>query len=226
VDHFTTYDFVNIDPSVSPTASAFSSTDCGWPSPSLEQPLSLHESRPPYPRSASRDLLRQSLDHVQLSPYAPSLDEHALMCGSPLGNGFIPSDYSSPVDLPQTPEDLASAMTPPYSPGYHPSLSHHCSDPINIMPSNGNARGPTSCPDQYAAHSSVDSYGYGDGSDVSCTPPPQNHMFDLTDMVFDDALLGGMSPFHDVELGFGSEAYSPIPSYPRHMQYSGAGASW
>ncbi|KAI9679568.1 MAG: hypothetical protein M1817_005590 [Caeruleum heppii] len=154
------YDFVNMDPTGSPTVPHLRSPSFTLSVPSATERQDLH--RQSFDHGNNYPLLRQSLlrydshyDTPQVSPmtedFGLSTSTSSTGCFSDLGD----SDVPSPIEFPHTPEDY-SFLTAPYSYYNTPPLPQAaCMMPTSRVSFSRQA--PTSYPDQLSSSASISS---------------------------------------------------------------------
>jgi hypothetical protein len=143
-------------------------------------------------------LLRQSLHHLH-TPIVSSIDDLGLSTSAGSVSAYSDSDYASPVDYPQTPEDMS--YIPPGIPIYN-NFNQQTSTFEN-SPSGSlifDTRGPTSCPEQYYGRSSMSSSMSSDQSNYEFAeaqglPASPMGPCSLSETFYDDE-IPGTSPWH------------------------------
>ncbi|KAI9761216.1 MAG: hypothetical protein M4579_001136 [Chaenotheca gracillima] len=202
--NFMNYDFVNIDPTGLSNSSVAHSPVLECQPPGVFEPY--EAIRVPLDTLHNRPYLRQAL-HLH-TPMAGSMEDLALPTSASSNSGYSESDYNSPVDFPQTPDEFsyASSHLPTYG-SYH-SQHPHAMSYGNLAPFS-NERRPTSVPAPYGYSSSMESSISSDAGGFDMIPrhglsAEQIGPCNLSDILYDDELAdGGVSNTNDIELGFG-----------------------
>ncbi|KAH0543667.1 hypothetical protein GP486_008557 [Trichoglossum hirsutum] len=182
----TSYDFVNMDPAGS---SVVNSPEPDWPpSPTIQDYVD--------GQNYCHGLYRQSLQWLGASMGSP-MDDMSVSASTSTGSvsGWSDSDYASPIDYPQTPDEISyvPAPLPPYSHAMYasPSIGVNASPTCSTGGMMYDRRGPTSCPDQQLARSSVSSdqsrYDFLEGNQIQQRPMGQ---FNLAEVFYDDDMSG------------------------------------
>lgn len=208
-----TYDFVNMDPTGSPTIPELRS-----PSYTLQPPAPMdhrYERRSFDSGSSTFPMLRSSLlrwdsrhDPPQVSPmtedFGLSTSNSSTGCFSDLGDGDIPS----PMDYPHTPEDFTD-LTTPYS--YHntPLMPQSaCMLPMQRLSFSRSA--PTSYPDQYPSSASISSSlgsvrsNYEPVEEQSFRRSPCQLASSVNGTFYDDlSSMSSLGQSQEIDLGFG-----------------------
>ncbi|KAI9774331.1 MAG: hypothetical protein M1840_004225 [Geoglossum simile] len=177
----TSYDFVNMDPAGS---SVVNSPEPDWASsPTIQE----YMDGPNY----CHGLFRHSLQWLG-APIGSPMDDLSVSASTSTGSvsGWSDSDYASPIDYPQTPDEMyVPTPMPPYS---HPL---YASPNLGVTPSPTSScsgmlfdrRGPTSCPDQQMSRSSISSeqsrYEFLEGNHMQQRSMGQ---FNLADVFYED----------------------------------------
>ncbi|KAI9787107.1 MAG: hypothetical protein M1839_003342 [Geoglossum umbratile] len=181
----TSYDFVNMDPT---GPSIVNSPEPDWASsPTIQD----YMDGPNY----CHGLFRQSLQWLG-TPIGSPMDDLSVSASTSTGSvsGWSDSDYASPIDYPQTPDEMyVPTPMPPYS---HPI---YASPSLGVTPSPTSSnsgmmfdrRGPTSCPDQQMSRSSISSeqsrYDFLEGNHIQ---PRSMGQFNLAEVFYDDDMAG------------------------------------
>ncbi|KAH0536406.1 hypothetical protein FGG08_006731 [Glutinoglossum americanum] len=188
----TTYDFVNMDPAGS---SFVNSPEPDWPSPPALQEYMDGQNY------CHHSLFRQSLQWLG-TPIGSPMDDMSVSASTSTGSvsGWSDSDYASPIDYPQTPDEISyvPAPLPPYNshPIYSPPTSVGMSpSPTSTSAASGmmydhhRGRGPTSCPDQQQMAPAPRSSAGSDQSRfefLAGTEQGQVRGFNLAEVFYDD----------------------------------------
>ena len=210
-----TYDFVNMDPTGSPTIPELHSP--GLHSPGFDFPVSSYDRMDNLTSSVKAMHAQTYLDQSQWrfeTPMSSPLNSEFGLSTSSSISGFSDGDMPSPMgmEFPHTPEDL-----PLMSPSY-PYFNPHQAAPqsIQMWPNNRASyyrRAPTSYPDAYPSAPSMcsslssnpshyepvednnNTNGYSNDSIGPCN---------LSDILYDDGVSGSGTPSpNDIEVGFG-----------------------
>ncbi|KAI9809781.1 MAG: hypothetical protein M1825_000214 [Sarcosagium campestre] len=214
--NITTYDFVNIDPTGSPTMSEMNSPVVSRPSPTFFEhmggPRTAGESIYTH-RRPRHNLLRLATPIVgQLDEYGMSTSASSVsgsVSGSISGSisGYSEGDMASPIDYPQTPEDV-SYMFPP-CPSYNTLPSQPAMSQSIHHGSHMTSRAPTSIPEQYILSSSISSNSSSEQSNYDFNesqhrlPAEPMAPGNLQDMMYENEMRGSHTPTtEDLELGF------------------------
>ncbi|KAI9866864.1 MAG: hypothetical protein M1813_000806 [Trichoglossum hirsutum] len=184
----TSYDFINMDPAGS--SSVVNSPEPDWPpSPTIQEYTD--------GQNYCHGLYRQSLQWLG-TPMGSPMDDMSVSASTSTGSvsGWSDSDYASPIDYPQTPDEIpyVPAPLPPYSHPMYASPSIGVNPSPSCSTSSGmmyDRRGPTSCPDQQLSRSSMSSdqsrYEFLEGNQIQQRPMGQ---FNLAEVFYDDDMSG------------------------------------
>jgi hypothetical protein len=200
---FTTYDFINMIPN-----SPGSSMQTDW-TMSVSQDY-LRPSQISIPEQASHQhLLRQSLQRL----HTPSLSHDMNLSSSAPLSAYSEHDYGSPMDQAYQLDDGPFLASP--APLYSNYSAQH--SPVDNGPFGMDARGPTSCPDQFYAQSDMSSslsshhqtlYELDETRHLAASPAGG---YSRSDTYYDDETSGNLSPldWFDQSLIRSSHIYFP-----------------
>lgn len=147
---YTQYDFINMVPN-SPTSSmSVPAMNTDWTMPMLQEMRGSYNNTP---EPSHQQPLRQSLHRLHTLHLSHSEDMNIPSSAGSI-SGYSDNGYDSPMDQNFNPDDVPfmNSPVPLYS-----SYSSHGSPVDHTSYMVQDARGPTSCPDQYYAQSEVSS---------------------------------------------------------------------
>ncbi|KAI9795398.1 MAG: hypothetical protein M1833_007186 [Piccolia ochrophora] len=222
-NNITTYDFVNIDPTGSPTMSDMQSPVMSRPSPTFFE----HMGVPRHPGESIYTHRRPRHNLLRLNtPLVGTLDDYGLSTSASSMSGSISGlsdgDMPSPIDYPQTPEDV-SFMFPP-CPSYS-TLPSQSTMPQGMQSSHLGPRAPTSIPEQYILSSSISSNSSSEQShyefpENNRMQPEQMAQCNMSEMMYDNDVRGGGTPTNDdIDLSFGYRLVHPAQYNPPASPY-------
>ncbi|KAI9850003.1 MAG: hypothetical protein M1838_006205 [Thelocarpon superellum] len=213
-----TYDFVNMDPTGSPTIPELHTPAIHSPGLSSPRyswlPAGYHRidqsSNSPIKNLHGQSYLDHNPWRFETPMASPMGSEFDLSTSASSISGFSETDMHSPMDFPPTPEDMSFMSspfayygTPPPQQQALPMWTHTRTPSVSLR------RAPTSYPDMYPSGSSMCS---SLSSNPSQYEPVEENAYpaepigpcNLSDMLYDDGLPGSGTPnATDIELGFG-----------------------